>query len=494
MRIALLSTLIFLATMSSSTYSADWAQFRGPNGSGIAEGGSPPVEFGPDNNQLWRVPVGSGHSSPCVVGDSIFLTTYHDGQKQLAVVCLNRKDGAVRWRRKVPHKQIEKGHPSFNPASSTPVSDGKVVVAYFGSYGLICFDMNGAKQWDIPMPLAKSYGGNAISPIIVDDKVIHYRGNFSDHYLLAVNIKTGEEIWKTPLTERFSLSIACTATPIVADDKIILHAANSVKAFDIASGKIVWQAACKTTATSTPVLAGNEVVVATWNQTGESALTPVYPPFEDLLAENDKDGDKSIAKSELPKMMIFHRSEGTEAPANGMPLRFDWIDSNKNGKINQQEWTNWQSKSEQRRAQYKPHGMIAINVNNEGELGEDQLRTLEEQGIPEVPSPLYYDGFVYFVKNGGIITCINLKTGKREYRKRTGGTGTHYASPVIANGNMYTTSGDGDISVIRLGTDPEVLTTNKIGEQVYATPAIVDSIIYVRTHKALYAFGKNPLK
>ncbi|MHC4402745.1 MAG: outer membrane protein assembly factor BamB family protein [Planctomycetota bacterium] len=119
---------------------ADWPQFRGLNSASVATGPPPPVEFGPGKNELWRVPMGSGHSSPCIVGDSIFLTTYEEKQKKLAVVCIERTSGQTRWQRDVPTDRIEKGHPSFNPASSTPACDGERVVAYSGSFGLICFD------------------------------------------------------------------------------------------------------------------------------------------------------------------------------------------------------------------------------------------------------------------------------------------------------------------------------------------------------------------
>ncbi len=491
MRNTVLLVILLTFLEGRHTFSADWPQFRGPNSSGISVGSSPPIEFGPGNNELWHIPLDSGHSSPCIVGDSIFLTTYNKEEKQLAVVCIACADGAIRWNRTIPAKEIETGHPSFNPASSTPASDGQRVVAYFGSFGLICFDMQGTALWEVKLPLAKSYGGNATSPIIVGDRVILYRGSYRDHFLLAVDKKTGKEIWKTPQSARFTTSMACTATPIVAKDKLIVHAVNAVQAFEISSGKLVWQADSSTTATSTPVLADNVVIVATWNQTGEPALVPEYPPYEKLVEDNDKDGDKLVSRNELPRMMIFHRSEGTEAPQNGMPLRFASVDRDGDGEINADEWADWQTRSAERRARYTRHGIVAINVDSKGSVKSEQIRSLETQGIPEVPSPLYHGGYVYFVKNGGILTCLELKTGNRIYRMRTGGKGTHYASPIIADGKLFVTSGDGRISVVRLGPDPKILAKNEFREQTYATPAIVDGVIYVRTRKTLFAFASS---
>ena len=133
--------------------------------------------------------------------------------------------------------------------------------------------------------------------------------------------------------------------------------------------------------------------------------------------------------------------------------------------------------------------MIALKIDNQGTVGPKQMRVLERQGIPEVPSPLVHAGVLYIVKNGGVLTTLDVATGKRLARVRTKGTGTHYASPVIADGKLYSTAGDGTISVLSLGAKPKVLAVNKMGEGTYATPAIVDGVLFVRTHKKLYAFG-----
>jgi len=470
---------------------ADWPQFRGANSSGIAVGSAPPVEFGPGKNELWHVPMEAGHSSPCIVGESIFLTAYDEKQKKLAVVCLDRANGKTRWKQDVQTEGIEKGHPSFNPASSTPASDGERVVAYFGSFGLICFDMAGEKLWDVRMKLARSFGGNATSPIIVGNKVILYRGSYSDHFLLAVDKHSGQEIWKVKQSERFGPDMASTSTPIVAGDKLIVHSARAVQAVDLATGKQIWKTGCSTTATSTPVIAGDEVIVATWHQTGESSQTPVLPTFEEVIEDRDKDKDGFIVGKEFPRLMIFHRSEGTEAPRNGYPLRLGMVDRNKDGKVDHEEWTKARSASIARRESYEKHGLLAIDIDSEGTPEADRIRRLADDGIPEVPSPLTHGSHVYFVKNGGILTCLDLKTGERVYRMRTKGRGTHYASPLIADGKLFTTAGAGQISVLSLGADPEILAVNDMEDGVYATPAIVDGTIYVRTHSALFAFRQE---
>ena len=191
---AVVQAIVLMVASHIHAY-ADWPQFRGNNSSGHGDGVLP-SKFGPGVNEIWSVDLKPGHSSPSIVGDSLFVTSFDRQQKQLAVVCLNCIDGQIRWTYPIKIDAIEKGHPSFNPASSSPASDGQRVVAYFGSYGLIYLSMRGEKLWEIKMPLTKSYAGNATSPAIYDDQVILYRGNHVDHFLLAVDKETSVERWR----------------------------------------------------------------------------------------------------------------------------------------------------------------------------------------------------------------------------------------------------------------------------------------------------------
>ena len=176
---------------------------------------------------------------------------------------------------------------------------------------------------------------------------------------------------------------------------------------------------------------------------------------------------------------------------NGAPV--SWKHANKNGdaKLTREEWQKAVAELERFRAGYETHGLLAIPIDSEGFVAADDVRTLATDGIPEVPSPVFAGTYVYLVKNGGLLTCINLTEGERVYRTRTRGKGTHYASPLIADGKLYTFAGDGQISVIELGPSHQILAQNKMPDGVYATPAIVDGVIYVRTHSTLYAFQET---
>lgn len=337
------------------------------------------------------------------------------------------------------------------------------------------------------MPLTQSYAGNATSPAIYGDRVILYRGNQVDHSLLAIDKHTGKELWKVPQGEQFTSEMACTACPILSGRTLIAHTARSVQAYDLVTGDRLWVTKCATTATSTPVIAGDKVLVAAWNKMGEPVLRPPFPSFEKLLDQHDQDANRTIDKEEFPKLWIFHRPLGAEAPQNGATVRFRNADQNGDGEIDQNEWRHQLEELAAFRSRYRTHGLLSIDIGSEGIVAETSIQTLETRGIPEVPSPIYHDGYVYLIKNGGLLTCIKVSTGQREYQIRTGSRGTHYASPLIANNHLFTTSGDGKISVLTLGPDPKILSTNDMEDKVFATPAIVDGVLYVRTHHGLYA-------
>src|SRR5213592_3923318 len=127
--IALVSVGVFTTVGLGADKPLAWPRFRGPNGSGVADDQKPPVEFGPDKNVKWKMPVPSGLSSPIVAGDKLVITAFTDGK--LYTIAYNRADGTEAWRAQAPAQKIEAFHKTESgPASSTPATDGKRVVSY----------------------------------------------------------------------------------------------------------------------------------------------------------------------------------------------------------------------------------------------------------------------------------------------------------------------------------------------------------------------------
>lgn len=144
-------SLVCWASSTLNTLAVDptWPQFRGPGGTATALG-SGPLVFGNGTNQLWRVEVGGGNSSPCISGGLLFLTTHQSNR--LWTVCLNREDGKEVWRNAAPVEKLEPTHILGSPATASPATDGERVYVYFGSFGLLAYDFKGHEIWRKPLP------------------------------------------------------------------------------------------------------------------------------------------------------------------------------------------------------------------------------------------------------------------------------------------------------------------------------------------------------
>jgi outer membrane protein assembly factor BamB len=126
-----------------------------------------------------------------------------------------------------------------------------------------------------------------------------------------------------------------------------------------------------------------------------------------------------------------------------------------------------------------------------GDGKESEIVWKYEKGVPECPSLLYDGNRIYMVKNGGMITCLDAKTGALKYQERLGAGGPYYASMVCGDGKVYTCSRRGVVTVFTAGDTFNVLARNDLGERIMATPAIVDNKLYVRTENHIWAFGSD---
>jgi outer membrane protein assembly factor BamB len=468
-----------------------WPQFRGPAGTGIAAAGvKAPVEFGPGKKQLWRIAVPSGHSSPAIWGDRIFLTAFDKDRKMLVVMAFDRRNGKILWQKEVPSPSIEEVHEISSPATATPALDGERVYVYFGSNGLHSFDMEGKLIWSVSLPVAQAGFGSGTSPILTGENVILSRDEGEHPYLLAVDRKTGSKIWKQKqyLGERGFVS--GHATPVLWKDSIVMHRAGEVVGFDSKTGERKWWISVGTQGPGTPSPGVDALYVGTWMTRGEEDLRVPLPLFDELLKLHDKDGNGKLSKDEFPTNIQMRRRVDLEGVPGAAAFLGDWVfdpftDSNKDGFLDAGEW----AKLRERFANAPEHGLIAIKPGGDGDLTKTNIAWREPKGVPEIPSPLELEGRVYAVTNGGIVTVVEAKTGKLIYRARLGAGGGYFSSPVAADGKVYFASGEGVISVVAPAEQLNVIARNDLGEPIYATPAIVDNKIYVRTSKHLYAFG-----
>ena len=470
-----------------------WPQFRGPNGSGIAAPSeSSPTEFGPSRNRLWNTPLPSGHSSPVIWGDRIFVTGFDKDRKKLEVIGLNRTTGAILWRQDVPNDQVETVHQISSPATATLAVDGEQIYAYFGSYGLVAYDFDGKQRWVVPMPVAQVPFGSGTSPIVAGELVILNRHEPKAPFIVALDRKTGKTVWRREheVPEGLAAPLASYSTPLVVDNLVVVHGPRKVEAFDLATGTPRWWATVASTGTSSPVNVGDMIYVATWFPFGEADQRPPLPDYATLL-KSDKDGNGQLAREEIPAdLAVFSRPDTPDVPGATMFVKssFNRFDANKDGVLQEAEWDAARGALKSLNIE---HGLLAIKLGGTGDVTATNVVWKEKSSIPEVPSPLVYRDRVYLVRNGGIVTCMDARNGRLIYRARVGAGGPYFSSPVAVDGKLVVASGDGVVVVLAAGDTLNVLARNDLGESIMASPAIARGTVYIRTSSGLSAFHQK---
>jgi outer membrane protein assembly factor BamB len=461
--------LLTCLAFSTPIHGAHWPQFRGPNGSGISDGAEPPVHFGATSNLLWKTQLPAGHSSPCIWSNRIVLTGY-DGRK-LETLCVDRITGTLLWREPVPAPRIEPVHRISSPAASTPATDGERVVAYFGSFGLIAYDLNGREQWRVPLPPPVVEFGTGTSPLIVDDRVIVVCDQDEGSYLLALDKRTGRQLWRTPRPE-FRRSFS---TPFLWQhdgvDELIVPGSIWLTAYNPKDGTERWRySGTSRVANSTPVAGDGLLFYASWNIGGDDGDRISMPAFAEYAREHDANKDEAFTREEIP--------------AGPVRDRFSQIDLNKDGRATPSEWQNMAEMF-----QKAENAVLALRPGGRNDITKTHVAWKTTRSLPYVSSPLYHRGRLYTVKNGGLFSCYDAKTGKVFYQdERLGAAGDYYSSAVAAGDKIFLGSQKGVLLVIKAGDILEVLSRNDLGEQIFATPAIVEGTLYVRTANALHAF------
>jgi outer membrane protein assembly factor BamB len=476
----------FLIAICSALTADEWPQFRGPRGTGIAASAAP-VEL---KQPLWSAAVPPGQSSPTIWGDKIFLTAGDKQTRKLELLCFDRRNGKLLWRREVVAEKIEKLHEITTPATATPLVDGERVYAYFGSHGLTAYDLNGQERWSLKLPAASKNYGSGASPILAGEAVLLNRDDVADPHLLALDRRTGKQIWKQAYEPETFSSAANTATPVLWRDEVVIHRSREIAAFSVRDGSKKWWVQVQSTGTGTPVAAPEALYVGTWLLVGEPDLRVALPYFAELLQKHDKDQDGSLTPDEFPDIPFARRIEMTVTGANNAisgKSAFPNIDQNKDGKIDKAEWDAFAA----RRSAASDHGLLAIKPGGQGDVTSTNVLWREARGVPEIPAPLYSNGRVYMVTNRGIVTCMDAASGAVLFRNRLGAGGAYYASPVVAGQHVYFASGDGVISVIKDEAKFEVLARNDLGKPIFATPAMVDGVLYVRAGEQLLAFDSR---
>ncbi len=432
-------TLVALCFAQEDTYDKNWPQWRGPHANGVAPHATPPTEWSEEKNIRWKVDLpGKGNSSPVIWNDVIYVLTaigvgdkVVEGKKddegsgqgrrgrrgirpeqvqQFTVLAIDRHTGKTIWskvvREELPH---EGTHRDGTWSANSPVTDGEMLYAYFGSRGLYAFDFDGNLKWEADfgnMTTRRGFGEGS-SPVIHGNTIVVNWDHEGDDFIVALDKKTGKELWRNERDEPTSWF-----TPLLIEQdgrvQVITSSTNQIISYDLATGKTIW--------TSTGM-----------------TVNAIPSPVE----ENG-----------VVFMMSGFRGSALQA------VRY----ADAKGDI-------------------KGSNAIAWEYN---------------QDTPYVPSPLLYDGNLYFLKvNGGILTNLNTASGEPHFsRQRLDEIKNIYASPVGANGHVYLTGREGTTMVLRNNGQYDVVSSNVLDDSFDASAAIVGDAIYLRGHENLYCIGE----
>jgi outer membrane protein assembly factor BamB len=460
---ALLLACLILSSAIDAAGPAEWPQFRGPRGAGVADESSLPQKWSTTENVAWTVELpGRGWSSPIVWRDRVFVTsaispgafkapstgifgndyaaelakqglpddeivkrvvnrdielTNESGDIRYMLYALDAKSGRIVWQQEAHRGQPFGGrHRKNTYASETPVTDGERVYASFGgNVGVFCYSMDGKLLWKHtwpPQPIYLDFG-TASSPVVHAGRVYQLHDNDGKSFIAALDAKTGKELWSVERVDSAGPMKSGWATPFIWESagrtEIVTIGRGFVTSYDT-DGRELWRLKGMTQATPSPVAADGMLYVGSGSQ-GE-ANRPV------MAVRAGAKGDISLLKDQ---------------------------DAN--------EFVAW------RQPRFSGY----------------------------TPSPLVYRGRIYAINDNGILQVADAKTGVEVYKARVGGGGhTFSSSPLASQGRLYLLSEDGDMFVLNAGDKYDEVGRNSLGEMSLATPAADADSLYIRTQTKLY--------
>lgn len=456
-----------VASIGGIGAASDWTRFRGPNGSGVSKDNTPtPATWSSTQNLKWKVELpGPGSSSPILVGNKIFLTSWSGygtdrerGGKQedlkRHLTCLDRQTGKIIWDKTVdpylPEDNYGGMFAEHGYSTHTPASDGERVYVFFGKTGALAFDMDGNQLWKTQLGTDSNRmnWGSSSSPILYKDLVI-VTAAMESATVYALDKKTGKEVWHA---QGDALG-ATWGTPILVDvdDKqtdLVIGVPDEIWGFNPDTGKLRWYCeALKTRSFCSSVVADGNIVFALGDQgSGSIAI-------------------KAGGKNDITQTNVVWT--GRDNNRIGTPVIAD-------GKL------------------YFVSSKIATCVDvktgkriYQGRLGGGTDPIPQDEGNERRPAGGGPGG-----GRGG-----SGGQGGRGGRGGGGGRGGQdYSSPVVADGKLYWIARNGEAHVLKLGDKFEQIATNKVTDEVEdfsATPAIADGNIFIRSSKHLYCIAET---
>jgi outer membrane protein assembly factor BamB len=396
------------------------------------------------------------------------LTAFEE--KSLVTIALDSTTGRELWKQSLARERKGRLNNLNNAASPSPAADADGIVVFFQDFGLAAYSASGERQWLLPLPPPGNMHGMGGSPILSSGLVLLVVGGERGSTVMAFERKTGKQRWTAPLTG------VTYSTPVIthgagASANVVVLSTGEVVAYRLPDGlKVWWLSQVPFQPKSSPIVsADGKSVFLSVQSLSDHGGRPLLGTFEQLLEQYDVNGDGKLTLEEFKAR-------------NGPVGAFPQIDFNGDGVFTREEH------EQVLKIAAVPHLMAAVPADLRGDV-TDKLKWVYRKSVPNVTSPLLYDGVFYAIKEGGIAVSINPADGEVWKEGRIApGFGAMFASPVAGDGKIYAISQAGKIVVLKAGRNWETLAVNELDEECFATPALSGDRIYVRSQNHLWCF------
>jgi len=435
---------LLCACVCGSAAAGDWPAWRGPDGTGVSADTNLPLTWGANDGLRWRVALPDrGNSTPIVCGDRVFVTQAIEAEHRRTLMCFSRSGGRLLWQSGVTWPDAEPTNRQNPYCSASPVTDGRRVVAYFGSAGLHCYDYAGKEMWHRDVGKVDSWQGSGSSPMLYRQLCILNAGPGTNAALLACNSDTGELVWTvTPPKGRGGAAPDGRApTAKVGDFDGAMMAADPRGTGGFLGS---W---------STPVVARSG---------GRDELLVVHP--FDITAYDPQSGQELWTCGGLPEQAF-----ASPAVGEGIVVA-----------------TGHKVAGGGTRA-------TAVKLGGDGDV--TGTRRLWQTDLPHdfVGSGVITGGHVYLVNQFGSVVCLDLTSGRKVAERRLTakqGRRGSWSSIVLAGGKLLVPNQSGNVFVLTASPRLDVLAVNTLGDQTTcASLAVSNGNVFLRTYEALWCFG-----
>jgi len=416
---------------------ANWPAWRGPDGTGVTAEKNLPLHWSTNENVRWRTALPDrGNSTPIVWGGRVFVTQAIEPENRRTVMCFDRRDGKLLWQSRVTWTEKEETYPDNPPCTPSPVTDGKRVIAWFGSAGVYCYDFSGRELWHRDLGRQMHQWGYASSLVLHRGLCFLNFGPGDRSFVIALDKKTGRTVWQFDVPV---IASTVKSQDLGGPDPSVVKGATA-KLSEIAGS---WAAPL-----IVPAAGHDELVVAL--------------PLE-LMALDPRNG-KQLWNCAGPNIGAYSSAffgDGLVGVAG-------------NGFRNT---------------------LLVVRPGGRGDVTASHRLWFQHPGNSQtcIGSGVIFQGRMFLVNYTGIAECLDVATGKSIWSERLPGTGARtscWSSPVLAGDRLYVPNRNADVFVLIAGPKFDLLAFNSIGgEPMNASLAVSDGDIFIRTDKNLWCIG-----